>query len=671
MNTKLEKLMFRIGVLDKASGPLGKLDRQMRTFNQHAVGGGALLAGAAAGAWALQRAMAGVLRPAIEMNRALASVRTLDVDSDVLRNLEQSALRFSVNYGASANEFVRASYDIQSAIGGLQGNELSKFTEASAILAKGTLADTGTITDYIGTLYGIFKNTADKIGKANWVEIAAGQTATAVQMFKTNGAQMAAAFSSIGAAAQAHGIQMAEQMAVLGKLQTTMSGSEAGTKYQAFLRGIGRAQEELGLQFTDSHNRMLPMPKILDKLQGRLAGLGSVAQDQILKKAFGSDEATALIKQLMLDTAGLAGNIQSLQKIQGMDKAQQMAAAMTDQFERWNAAVSAVAAAIGKSMLPVMTPMIDAFSRTASNIVRWTDQFPHLAKAIGLATATVLGLIGSVVALAAVGGLLKLTLAGLAGVKFLWVGMTWAATKALKAGRIAVLLYQLSFKPKLMTLWGVATKGAAVSVRLLSTVLKVASKATLLFSAALWANPITWVVVAVGALIGGLFLLVRHWDTVKAVTVAFIDRFVGGWRRLRSSLESNPVLQFLATPLLAVVDLVGLTIKALQKIPQWFGNFKSWLAKLNIFAALGQAADWLIHKLNFLPGINIQASAERQRAAMPTVPLPQFQPSALPVGGISQQITNNRQRDLHIEKIELHQPIGGRSLVDELEMAAG
>ncbi|MDA6077416.1 phage tail tape measure protein [Edwardsiella anguillarum] len=78
------------------------------------------------------------------------------------------------------------------------------------------------------------------------MEQIAGQTATAVQMFKTTGDQMSAAFTSLGASATAAGVDVAEQFAVLGQLQATMGGSEAGTKYKAFLAGIGGAQKTLG-----------------------------------------------------------------------------------------------------------------------------------------------------------------------------------------------------------------------------------------------------------------------------------------------------------------------------------------------------------------------------------------------------------------------------------------
>ncbi|SPT67106.1 phage tail length determinator [Aeromonas salmonicida] len=60
---------------------------------------------------------------------------------------------------------------------------------------------------------------------------------------------------------------MDEQFAVLGHLQATMGGGEAGTKFKSFLSGIGSAQKALGLQFTDSAGNMLPVLDVLDKLK--------------------------------------------------------------------------------------------------------------------------------------------------------------------------------------------------------------------------------------------------------------------------------------------------------------------------------------------------------------------------------------------------------------------
>ena len=237
MLTKLEKLMFRIGLIDKVSAPLSRIDRQMAKFVGRAATGFTALGASAAGVWGVQRALEALLGPAVEMDRALGEVRSLNVAESTLRKLDKAALAFSVRYGENAAAVVRASYDIQSAIAGLVGDELAVFTDASGVLAKGTKADVAVITDYMGTMYGIFQNTAERMGRAAWVQQVAGQTAAAVQMFKTTGADMAGAFSNLGAEAESAGIALSEQMAVLGTLQATMSGSEAGDQIQGVFTG--------------------------------------------------------------------------------------------------------------------------------------------------------------------------------------------------------------------------------------------------------------------------------------------------------------------------------------------------------------------------------------------------------------------------------------------------
>jgi TP901 family phage tail tape measure protein len=411
----LQKLMFSIGLLDKVSGPAGRIQKTLGNVAGKATESFAKMAGGAAGVVASGYAMTSLATPAHDLNLALGEVRSLDVAQSSLDALSNSAVSFSVKYGESASDFVKSSYDIQSAIAGLQGNELASFTNASAVLAKGTKSDAGTITNYMGTMYGIFKNSADNMGKAEWVEQLTGQTATAVQMFKTTGSGMAEAFSSIGASATAAGIAQSEQMAILGTLQATMTGSEAGTKYKAFLTGVGEAQDKLGLKFTDSQGNMLGMVDILGKLQGKFGSTFDVAESDALKKAFGSDEAVGMIKLLMADTTGLATSIDSIGKVTGMDKAKAMAKSMVDPFQRWNQGINAVKIGLGQALLPILYPLSEKLAEGAGWIHNWTQRSPMLTKVIGFTVIGVTALVAGFSIFAIVCGMASMT-AGAFGV---------------------------------------------------------------------------------------------------------------------------------------------------------------------------------------------------------------------------------------------------------------
>ncbi|CAB5682864.1 phage tail tape measure protein, TP901 family, core region [Aeromonas hydrophila] len=549
----MEKLMMQVALVDQVTKPLAGINAQMDKVSKAGRQGWSSMAmGAttvAAGGMAIQSA----LGPAIEMDRALGEVASLDVKKDVLGALGREALALSVKYGESATEIVRSSYDIQSAIAGLEGNELPAFTRASTTLAKATKADTATITNYMGTMYGIFEQQAKMMGKANWVEDLAGKTATAVQMFKTTGKGMADAFGAIGANATAAGVSMDEQFAVLGMLQATMSGGEAGTKFKAFLAGVGGAQKALGLQFTDAAGNMLPVLTVLDKLKARYGETLSVAEGDELKKAFGSDEAVSMIKLLMTNTKGLATNINALANTHGMGKAELMAAAMTDQWQRVEQAWFAIRAAAFGVVLPAINAVVGAFADGANDVLRWTHLFPNLTKLISYAALAIVGL-------SMVTGTWMLV-AGIAKLATLGLGIAWsiiiAPLNLLKAGLV-------SFRAIML----------AVNI-------------------AMYANPIGLIVAGIVLLIGAVAAVIYYWDDLKQTLAdwgvfeamtAMVDGAAAGW-----------------------------------------ASFMQLLADLSPFQLIGKAVDWLIDKLNMIPGVNIEFGS------MPELAMPAVSPLNVPV----------------------------------------
>ena len=476
MANQLQKLMFTIDLMDKVTGPAGKIKNSLEgvtdTFSK--------VAGGAAGVAAAGYAVSALTAPAQEFNMAIGEVRSLDVAQNSLDMLADKAIAFSVKYGESAKDFVSSSYDIQSAIAGLSGEELSSFTNASNILAKGTKSDAATITDYMGTMYGIFADSANAMGKADWVEQLTGQTATAVQMFKTTGSEMAASFSALGAKATSAGIDQAEQMAVLGSLQATMSGSEAGTKYKAFLGGIGGAQEKLGLSFTDANGRMLGMVDILQKIRGKFGSTLDVAESDALKEAFGSDEAVAMIDLLLPKVGKLEGDMNALGKVKGMEKAMTMADAMVDPFQRLNQGTKALRIGLGQALLPTLIPVVETMAEGAGTMYQWTQEYPTLTKYIGYAVIGVAGLTAGLAAFAMAGGVASMATMG----------------------------------------WGVAVSAVSGIMAVFRGVMIAGQIAMWLMNTAMWANPVLLIAGGVVLLTGAIAAAIHYWDDLKA---AFMD----------------------------------------------------------------------------------------------------------------------------------------------------
>ncbi len=432
----VEGLEYVISLVDQVSAPLKGVMKSIDDIGNRGKDAMIKIGVGVGGIVAAGVALQGAIAPAIEMNRAIGEVRSLSVAEESLRKLTDTALEFSSQYGESATDFVRSSYDIQSSIAGLQGDELAEFTKASNLLAKGTKANASTITNYMGTMYGIFEEDAKAIGNANWVQEIAGKTALAVKMFKTSGDGMSAAFTSVGASAKSAKIGISEQFAVLGTLQATMSGSEAGTKYKAFLAGVGNAQKALNLQFTDSNGNMLDMVSILNKIKGKFGDTLELAESDALKKAFGSNQAVALIELLLPKVNNLKGSIQDLAKVKGMDDLEKMAQAMTDPWARFSQTLNNIKTAIGTEVLRVIEPIANKIADLGTNFVKWLSTYKNIARWIGYIVGALIGFTGFTAALTLMSGVVAAI-----GVAFSFLFSPIAAVIAL-IGAIVVVVYK-------------------------------------------------------------------------------------------------------------------------------------------------------------------------------------------------------------------------------------
>ena len=71
------------------------------------------------------------------------------------------------------------------------------------------------------------------------------------------------------------------------------------------------------MKFTDGQGRMLPVLQILDKLKKKYGALDVLADSDLIKKAFGSDEAVSMLKLLIQDTGGAGRQHQGAGRHQG------------------------------------------------------------------------------------------------------------------------------------------------------------------------------------------------------------------------------------------------------------------------------------------------------------------------------------------------------------------
>lgn len=568
MADRSSRLDFILALTDKVTAPLGKVKTGFSDLasqsQEHFKTMGIGLAGVTGGFMA----MGASLEPALEMNRALGEVRSLNVAEDALDSLNAKALEFSVNYGENAQAFVASAYLVEGAIKGLTGSQLATFTNASNVLAKATKTDAHTMGEYVGTLYNLQKSQADAMGKGAWVEKLGGQTALATQLFRTSGAAMKDAFKEAGAIATTAGVDLAEQMAVIGTLSSTMEGGDAGGRYKALFENMGAASEKLGMKLSDQQGKALPILDIMDKLQGKLGDLTSASAGVKLTEAFGG-EGAQVIAALAKDAGRLRNGIEQLGKVRGLEQAEKMAKAMVDPWQQFGAAVQALRIAFGQSLIPILTPLMDRLVGIAGTLTRWTQLFPNITRLIGIVSLTFLGLATAMGLLTFAVGLSKTVWLALVTV---WNVLTWTGFRS-----IAMFL----FHTVMITAFAAGLVVMYTGIGLVRGAMLLWQGAIWLVNAAMMANPVGVVIIGIVALVAAITAVVVYWDDLVA------------------ALMNTAAFQWVSAQL--------------EALSAWFTSMGGWsgMAKAawdGIVAIFHAAINGLIAMLNKIPGVNIETT---------------------------------------------------------------
>lgn len=545
------KLSVVMQMIDNLSQPMKgiskKMDESISSLDKLSQGFGTITQTGAAMAGVGSQITESVMKPVeatFETKRAIGELASLGVQD--LSMLENAASDFSRTWaGTSKAEFITAAYDIKSGIASLTDEGIAGYTELSGITAAATKSTISEMTDLFATGYGIYKNFYADLSDIEFGEMFSAGISESVKNFKTTGSGMAEAVKTLGASATTAQVPLEEQLSVLGMLQATMSGSEAGTKYKAFLRSAAKGGEELGLNFMDANNQLLSMPEILEMLKGKFGETMDAAEKLELQKAFGDMEAVALIDLMYNKTGDLQNNIVNLygSMASGRGAATQMADAInsTDpgKYEVLKQKLHNVSEEIGNSLNPVLGEYMDKAAGLIDKAGNWIINHQELVRQL-MSVAMVLGIL--------------LTTVGTATTVIGGIGMIFSRTAALAGGFAKALinlpghletlyikaLYAkdgimqvgssvLTFGKNLVINGAQAAKSFALGLASMAKQ-AVTTAATALpglisgvwsFTAALLANPITWIVIAIIALVGGIILLWNkcEWfrDGVKTV----------------------------------------------------------------------------------------------------------------------------------------------------------
>ncbi|WP_295755862.1 phage tail tape measure protein [uncultured Oscillibacter sp.] len=487
------------GVASKVGADVSRLDALSQTFGNFAKAGAVMQEAGSQ----ITGAVLAPVEATFETQRALGELSSLGVKD--LDALEGAARKFSDQWsGTTKADFISAAYDIKSGISTLSDEGVAEFTGLAALTAKATKATAAEMTSLFASGYGIYKNYYSDLSDIQFGEMFSAGIAESVRAFKTSGSGMAQGIQSLGASATTANVPLEEQLAILGMLQATMGGAEAGTKYKAFLRSAAKGGEALGLSFLDANNQLLSMPEILGQLRGKFGETMDAAEKMELQKAFGDAEAVALIDLLYSKTGDLQDNILNLYGAmgQGTSVAQDMASAIQEtepeRFARLQQRIHNVVESIGGSLLPTVNDLMGKGEQVLTKVASWIEGNQELVRVIMLTVLAVGGFL-------AIGGTVITVISGVG----LAVTKTVSTFKMLRSG---FFLVKGALGPLTGSVWS--------------------------FTAALLANPVTWVVIGIVALIAALVLLYNKCEWFREGVGAILD-FFGGSLQAGLDLAGN------------------------------------------------------------------------------------------------------------------------------------
>lgn len=620
----MKQLDFTLSLIDKLSRPLKQVQNNVTGFADKSKAAFARIGGGVLALAGTGMAIKGALSPAIEMYDALNDAAAKGIDSTALKTVQRDALTFSTTYGASAVEFVKSTEEINAAIAGLTGNELPKVTKVANVLAfamKSTAAET---SEFMGQMFGNFSSDAARLGKVQFAEQLAGKM---VFMRKTFGTEMATIKDLMEGARGVgtnYGIGLDEQLAVLGQLSRTL-GTEASSAYEGFMTGAIDGAKKLGLSFTDATGKMLSMPEMLAKLEGKYGKSleGNLKAQAELDEAFG--DSSAVVKQLYGNVALLQRNITELGGADGLKRTQEMATKMVKPWDRFIAILTAIKTVIGLTLIPVLYPLLNRLANMGQTFARWMQLFPNIARVVGYATMALLGFaaVGAVTNI--VMGISSFVMGGLRGLWKALTSVTKIYTATIWLAQKAVLIWNITLG---------ALRGILLAVRMAAILAGVG------INFMSW--PILLIIGALALLAVGCYLLIKHWDAIKAAvmnteaftTVAAVVEWLGGifssvWQYISEGWDNfiallkgfspSEALSGMASGIVSMFDNVWKTIK---------GSFlKSW--------------NWIVGKLNKIPGVNVSLAAEPPPAMTPNALLTGGELKGIDRGGISKTMSSN------------------------------
>ena len=487
-------------------------------------------------------AMAAPIKIAANFEQAMAKVGSVSNATDAdMTKLTATARQLGATTNWSASQAAEGMQFL--AMAGFSTQQTIAAMPGMLDLASAGATDLGSAADIASNILTGFNLKAEQMGRLGDVLTNTFTTSN------TNLSMLGETMKYVAPIAASTGVSLEQAAAMAGKLgDAGIQGSNAGTALRTVISRLSAPTAEaaamlrdLGVETQDASGNLRSVPDILAEMESAMGGMGTAARAELTSTIFGLEAASGAT--VLLDQAG-SGSLQKYaDKLKETGTASRVAAKQNDTamgaMRRLSSAAESIAITMGNILLPTLAAGAEKFAAVIGVVDSLAQNFPLL-------TSVVVGGTAALIALKVA------TIAG--GYAFTFIKGAWLQGVAvLKTLRVAYLL----------------TTGATVASTNASKAAIVVSKAMTaaqwLFNAAMSANPIGLVIVAIGALVAAGVALYKNWDTV----VAF---FGAAWGRMKSMF-----LNF--TPL-------GWMIQGFSALTNWLDNFSLYDSGAKLLSTL-------------------------------------------------------------------------------------
>jgi TP901 family phage tail tape measure protein len=550
---------------------------------------------------------------AAQTEHAFSEVRSLMVDTGLtieqidarMKSLKDTVRRVASESILPFKQSLLGVYPLASKFGVDVAEALFEPVSRLAMVGKGQ------VLDAVRVMNQLFDTMLADREYEDWTDMEKGNKivetlSSTIKLYDTDLIRLAEAMKYAVPQAKTLGLSFDETASMVGALTGVMvTGSKAGTSYSAFLRGITQFTKRLGdatsgtasslsgmikvleggsmgagggkliknplaqIQWTDPSGAIKSVSEILREI-GELFGISNeddiklLSENQAMLEAF-SDEGSRAVSILMEMTDEIDAKTEAIKR--GNTSQNMLNVITADSYSRamkFKNAIIILGDAIGDVILKDVDVFVERLDAVRKTMLDWVLENE---KAVGWLSRMVM-------VLGAVG-----ILAG--GITI----MTFGVKTAIEA--FAIIIKQIAWVASLFIWLGNTVAGLYVQLALLAVWEKIVAAATWLLNTALLANPITWVVLGVIALIAAIVVLIKYWDQIYSTVVNFFTT-------LRSKLRQAPDW------LLALCGPILLLIKYWDEF-WWSMNFvlkKIWSAISWVFSRIHglvqDVPDWLL-----------------------------------------------------------------------------